>query len=238
MINSLSFHLQRVEWQLYVTLTFGANWSGTKTRNKIERIFAWLRHIVEFHTGKRDLSRVWFVASEEAGEMNDRYHVHLLVGNLPKTPNRGDCFSMQWEWKESFRGGFAKIRPYKPSLRGVAYVLKTLDLVDLRAVSSESARDKAQTLAGSHVGKPTTYAGANAYEVGKIGQSFEKGLTVTLSLGLQELLETGANSRRSSARSRKFFERRSKRDAPRTLPKKPSSLGTSSPGQAVDTNRA
>lgn len=222
MVNSLSYHLQRVDWQLYVTLTFGANWSGRKTRNKVERLYSWLRCIVEHHTGSRSLEGTIWLAAEELGEMNDRYHLHLLIGGFAKKPTKTDCFAMQWTWQEAFKGGFAKIRPYTPSLRGVGYVLKGLDLVDLRAISSESRRDRAQTLAGAHVGRTTTYAGANAYELGKIGNQWEQGLDVTLSLGLQELLEARANSRRSARRSERFFRRRSKTDAPRTLPKKPS----------------
>lgn len=212
MINPLSYHLLRIEWQGYVTLTFGSNWSARKTRNKQERVFAWLRRIVRHHTGSKSLQNVFFVAAEELGELNERYHVHMLIGGLPKRLTKSDCFAMQWIWKEDFRGGFAKIRPYTPTLRGVGYVLKTLDLSDLRSISSEDGRSKAQALAGAYVGHSTTYAGANAYEVGKIGASAEQGLMVMVSHGCHGLLVERANSRRMSGkRSREFFQRRSKR---------------------------
>ncbi|MEO5917018.1 MAG: hypothetical protein ABIS50_22505 [Luteolibacter sp.] len=211
MVNGLSYHLLKVQFQLYVTLTFGGNWNDKKSRNKTERIYSWLRFVYGHHCDERTLEGKIFVIAEELGELNDRYHVHLLLGSLPKTPTKGDCFAMAHLWKESLKGGFAVIRPYNPSLRGVGYVLKSLDLVDLRSISSESSKARVQTLAGVHVGCNTTFAGANAYEVGKIGLQYEQGLDVTISLGLQALLQSGANSRRGSERSRGFFVRRSKR---------------------------
>lgn len=213
MINSLSFHLQKVRFYAYVTLTFGGNWNAKKTRNKVERLYSWLRFIYGHHCEDRAINGKVWLAAEELGEMNDRFHVHLLLGSFPKHPTRGDCFAMQHAWKETFKGGFAKIRPYTPSLNGVDYVLKTLNLVDLRAVSSETSKVRVQTLAGAHVGLNTTYSGANAFEVGKIGRQYEQGLEVTLSLGLQELMESGANSRRGTGRSVRFFRRRLKTEA-------------------------
>jgi hypothetical protein len=214
MVNPLSYHLLRIEWQGYVTLTFGANWSKRKTRNKIERVFAWLRRIVRHHTGDKSLQDVLFVAAEELGELNERYHVHLLIGGLPRKLTKSDCFAMQWTWKEDFRGGFAKIRPYSPSLRGVGYVLKSLDLSDLRSISSESGRARAQALAGVHVGHSTTYAGANAYEVGKIGASAEQGLMVMVSHGSQRMLVERANTREKRLSRSKAFFQRAGRDKP------------------------
>lgn len=212
MIQPLSYHLIRQEWQGFVTLTFGANWSARKTRNKVERIFAWLRRIVRFHTGSKSLQDIRFVLSEELGEMGDRYHVHMLIGGLPRKLTKTDCFAMSHVWKEGFRGGFAKIRPYAPTLRGVEYVLKTLDLSSLRAISSETSKARLQALAGVHVGSvSTSYAGANAYEVGKIGSADGQGLCVMVSLGCVELMRKRGNSRRSSARAVEFYKRRSKR---------------------------
>lgn len=213
MLNSLSYHLQKVRFDAYVTLTFAGNWNAKKTRNKVERLFSWLRFIYGHHCENRAINGKVWLAAEELGEMNDRFHVHLLLGSFPKRPSRGDCFAMQHAWKETFKGGFAKIRPYTPSLNGVDYVLKTLDLVSLRAVSSECAKTKVQALAGAHVGQVTSYAGANAFEVGKIGLQYERGLEVTLSLGLQDLMQSGANSRRGKERSERFFRRRSKTEA-------------------------
>lgn len=215
MIQPLSYHLLRIEWQGFVTLTFGPNWSAKKTRNKVERIFAWLRRIVRHHTGSKSLQGVLFVASEEVGEMGDRYHVHMLIGGLPRKITKSDCFAMQWLWKEDFRGGFAKIRPYSPTLRGVDYVLKTLSLSDLRGISSETSKERAQALAGVHVGtQSTTYSGANSFEVGKMGSGYESGLMVMVSHGCTELMCKRANSRmRKAAKATDFFKRRSKRQA-------------------------
>ncbi|RYD62662.1 MAG: hypothetical protein EOP83_14015 [Verrucomicrobiaceae bacterium] len=215
MIQPLSYHLLRIEWQGFVTLTFGPNWSAKKTRNKVERVFAWLRRIVRHHTGSKSLQDVLFVASEELGEMGDRYHVHMLIGGLPRKITKSDCFAMSHAWKVDFRGGFAKIRPYSPTLRGVDYVLKTLSLSDLRGISSETSKERVQHLAGAHVGScPTTYTGANAYEVGKIGAGYEQGLMVMVSHGCTELMCKRVNSRlRKSAKAVDFFKRRSKRQA-------------------------
>ena len=126
---------------------------------------------------------------------------------------------MQYIWQKQFRGGHAKIRPYAPALCGVGYVLKSLDLADLRAISSASGQDKAQSLAGVHVGKTTSFAGANQYEMNKIGRDGQ-GLKVTVSLGVQGLLHTVANDRRGAARSVAFFRRRSGTSQPHTQVKK------------------
>lgn len=205
-----------MEWQGFVTLTFGANWSAKKTRNKIERVFAWLRRIVRHHTGNKSLDGILFVASEELGELNDRYHVHMLIGGLPRKLTKTDCFAMSHLWKEGFRGGFAKIRPYSPTLRGVDYVLKTLSLSDLRGISSAESIERVQALAGVHVGSvSTSYAGANAFEVGKMGAGYESGLMVMVSHGCTELMCKRVNSRlRKTAKAVGFFKRRSKRQAP------------------------
>ena len=215
MIQPLSYHLLRIDWQGFVTLTFGANWSARKTRNKVERVFAWLRRIVRHHTGSKSLQNVLFVASEELGELGDRYHVHMLIGGLPRKLTKTDCFAMAHLWKEGFRGGFAKIRPYSPTLRGVDYVLKSLSLSDLRGISSETSKSRTQALAGVHVGSVrTTYTGANAFEVGKMGAGYESGLMVMVSHGCTELMCKRANSRlRKAAKSADFFKRRSKRQA-------------------------
>lgn len=214
MVNGLSYHLLRKEglFQGYCTLTFGANWNDRKTRNKVERVFAWLRDVYEFHTGSRELDGKIELIAEELGDKGGRFHYHILLGSLPKQLSKSDCFAMAWLWKEQYKGGFASIRPYDGSLAGVRYVLKSLDLVDLRAISSESAQVKAQALAGVHVRTSTSYQGANAYEVGKIGSG--QGLEVTLSLGLLSVLQSGANSRRCTERSVGFFRRKKRREKP------------------------
>lgn len=208
MIQPLSYHLRKIPFQGYITHTYGANWNARKTRNKLERRYSWLRSVYGFHCSDRALNdKVWLDA-EELGEMNDRYHAHMLLGSIPRKLTKTDCFAMQWLWKDGFRGGYSKIRPYHPSLAGVDYVLKSLSLADLRAVSSETGQIRVQTLAGAEVGsRVTTYAGANAYELGKIGNQYSQGLEVTLSLGLQRLLQSGANDRRGTERSVAFFRR-------------------------------
>ncbi len=208
MQDALSRALLRIEWQLFVTLPFGANWSAKKTRNKVERVFAWLRRIQLHHNGTRSLEDMPFVCAEELGEVGERYHVHLVIGGLPRKPTKTDCFAMEWLWREEFRGGHAKIRPYTPTLRGVGYVLKTLSLSDLRSISSEGNREKAEALAGVHVGMASTYAGANAFEVGKMGKADEQGLLVMVSPRCQALMVGSATARgRRRARSLAFFRR-------------------------------
>lgn len=212
MIHPLSYHLLKIPFDLYVTHTYGANWSKGKTRNKVERRYSWLRDIYGHHCSDRALDDKPWLDAEELGDMNDRYHAHMLLGGLPKRPTKSDCFAMQWLWKEDFRGGFSKIRPYNPSLGGVDYVLKALSLCDLRSVSSETGRARVQCLAGAAVSnRSTTYAGANAFEVGKIGKQYGQGMEVTLSLGLMRILQSGANDRRGTERSVSFFRRRSER---------------------------
>jgi hypothetical protein len=214
-VSPLAYHLLRFQFDAYVTLTFGANWNARKSRNKLERIYAWLREIYQFHTGARVLERIPFLIAEELGEVGERFHVHILLAGLGKRPSVSDCFAMEWLWQEAYKGGFAQIRPYDARLGGVRYVLKTLSMADLRQISTEQRQVRAQALAGASTAPGvTTYAGANRYEVGKIGKQYEQGLNVTLSLGLVELLQARANSRRGSDRAARFFRRRSKTKTP------------------------
>jgi len=220
-INALSYHLFNVKWQLVCTLTFGANWNAKKTRNKVDRVFGWLRRIYGFHSGSVVLDGQPFVVSEERGEMRDRYHVHMLIAGLPEQPSRADCFAMQWLWKDGFKGGFAKIRPYNPSLSGVRYTMKSLDLSDLRAISSESGREKARAISGCHIGHTTSFAGANAFEVGKIGDQSSRDLMVMVSRGCIVLCAGIASpSVRRLERSKRFYQLRRKELAPGTKSKK------------------
>jgi len=203
-----------------MTLTFGANWNARKSRNKVDRFFSFLREVYGFHTGSTELASRRFVGAEELGEMGARYHLHVLLADLKKGGvSKSDCFAMAWLWMDTFKGGFAKIRPYNPALHGVGYVLKTLRTVDLRAISSDDRRNRAIVLAGAHVADhSTSFDGANRFEVGKMGAASECGTEVMLSHGLVEWLSKRANSpeERRKVKSLDFLQRRHKRSGLKT----------------------
>ena len=157
-----------VEWQYFVTLTFGSSFSQKKTPNKIHRLHTWLRQVVAHHTDSRTLDDVRFLVREEHGEQGGRFHYHILIADL-QAPTPTHCHAMAWVWREKMKVGYAVIRPYNSALSGVGYVLKGLSPSTLRhlrnSVDDKDARIHAAQI-GTQSGRYSSKE-ANNYELSK-----------------------------------------------------------------------
>ena len=99
-------------------------------------LFQFLRSIAKgFKRDKKTNARIdgirWdmllWAAREEAGELNGRYHFHVLLSGLPLGRfNQTERFVLKAAWKKA-GGGHADVRVFDPALPGVAYVLKGLE---------------------------------------------------------------------------------------------------------------
>ena len=173
-------------WQLFVTLTFKSREEfesvrvakdGTETRKTWSRpvkvpgvherrkmLFAFLRESAKGLKRDRSGQRVdsvpfhalHWVAREETGELNGRYHFHLLLSGLPPSRcNTVERFAQKSIW-QGVGGGFADVRAFDAQLAGAAYVLKGLE---------QWSRSQ-----------------ANAYEVGKFKEEEGRALIVSNAL--------------------------------------------------------
>lgn len=114
------YHLARIDWQFFGTLTFRA--AEIPERVRLSMWFAYVRKVA----GNFRLhfpSLLWCLRQEE-GELNSRRHFHYLLGGLPeKAVTIGTCFALMAEW-EKLRGGMARVRVFNRSLNGIDYIAK------------------------------------------------------------------------------------------------------------------
>lgn len=147
-MSSLLVHIQRSDWQLFVTCTYkNSRTMGSKARYAM--MFQWLRRLSAMHGGERRgdaaLKNLKFIIREEFGEQNSRLHWHALISGLPASLVRPTtCLFMMGFW-EGIGGGMARVRVYDAAQDGAAYTVKGLE-GDLSDYSNQ---------------------GANRYEVGK-----------------------------------------------------------------------
>lgn len=146
-MSSLLVHIQRTEWQFFVTCTYrNSRTMSAKCRHAMQ--FQWMRRLAAMHGGERRgeaaLRNLRFVIREEFGEQNSRLHWHALVAGLPSSLVRQTtCLFMMGYW-EGIGGGMARVRVFDAAQDGASYVTKGL----------EGMND-------------WTTQGANRYEVGK-----------------------------------------------------------------------
>jgi hypothetical protein len=79
----------------------------------------------------------WFLTRGELGELNGRFHFHMLIGNFPPLASTaGFCLDLKNYWSRlrldvgSFagvQGDICQVWPYEPSLDGVGYVMKGVE---------------------------------------------------------------------------------------------------------------
>ena len=117
-----AFHIGRMGWQLFGTLTFKSE--RLPERVRLAMWFAFLRQ-----TGKRlsaKFPRLLWCLRQEQGEIGGRRHFHCLLAGLPPAQL---CPSLNFElmalW-ERLGGGWARVMRYRDDLDGVGYVLKGL----------------------------------------------------------------------------------------------------------------
>jgi len=117
-----AFHLERIGWQLFGTLTF-------KSERLPERVRLAMWFALARQTGKRlavKFPRLLWCLRQEEGEIGGRRHFHCLLAGLPTAQL---CPSLNFElmalW-QSLGGGWARVMRYRDDLDGVGYVLKGL----------------------------------------------------------------------------------------------------------------
>lgn len=140
-MQPLSYLISSHRWQLFVTLTFNSRDErgrpvkvpGVGARRKM--LFAFLRETAKGlkrdRTGRRTDSipfhALSWVAREETGELNGRYHFHLLLSGLPPGRlNTTERFVIKSIWT-GVGGGHSDVRVFDTQLAGVNYVLKGLE---------------------------------------------------------------------------------------------------------------
>jgi hypothetical protein len=117
------FHLARIGWQFFGTLTFKQE--RLPERVRLAMWFALVRTIAgEFRV---HFSRVLWVLREERGERLGRRHYHYLLGGVsPSFANPNWCFVQCATW-ERLGGGMARVYVFDRSLNGLDYIAKCLD---------------------------------------------------------------------------------------------------------------
>ncbi len=146
MSASLLHHIQRSEWQFFVTCTYrNSRTMSEKVRRSMQ--FQWLRRLAAMHGGEKSADAAFrdltWILREEFGEVTNRLHWHALVSGMKSSLVRPTtCLFMMGYW-EGIGGGMARIRVYDAGQDGASYVTKGL---------TEDA---------------FTTNGANRYEVGK-----------------------------------------------------------------------
>jgi hypothetical protein len=127
------FHLTRIDWQFFGTLTF----SEPFLRNR-EQGFAQQRRYSLYNSFGREISRSllytprrWEVNINavrlEQGEIGRLWHYHFLMsGFAERSVNPGTAKFMESTWL-SLGGGFTRIRVFDTSQNGVEYISKCLD---------------------------------------------------------------------------------------------------------------
>lgn len=129
-MSSLLLHVQRSEWQLFVTCTYkNSRTMGAKARYAM--LFQWLRRLAAMDKGERKggaaLRGLTFIIREEFGEQNHRLHWHALISGLkPSLVRPTTCLFMMGYW-EGIGGGMARVRVYNAALDGAEYTLKGLE---------------------------------------------------------------------------------------------------------------
>lgn len=152
----------RVTWEHFCSLTLkgkflGETEDGAAAHARRRILYAWFRKVEKafgIPSGK-----LVFLAREESGEKTGRWHWHALLSGLYHVPGRGvipspnpksDAFRIMALWEQCGSGaGMARVREYDAQLSGVSYVLKGLENLEF------------------------SYAGANAYELGKFAEDVE-----------------------------------------------------------------
>jgi len=144
-MSGLLTHIQRTEWQFFVTCTY----RNSRTMSEAVRRpmqFQFLRRLAEFGGGGRRkiaFSDLQWVIREEFGEVTNRLHWHALVTGLPNgLVSENTCLYMMGFW-EGIGGGMSRIRVYDADEDGADYIAKGLESADW------------------------TTQGANGYEVGR-----------------------------------------------------------------------
>jgi len=119
--EAIVYSLSRLSWDLFATLTFRSSPRPRKAYG-----LAW-RHLAHASVvSEVPYSKLLIALRSEHGGIGDRFHMHYLLGGC-----RGNLKTLaarlEHQWSPF---GFAEVRKYDESLRGVSYVAKCLAFKD------------------------------------------------------------------------------------------------------------
>lgn len=140
------YHLTRIRWQFFGTLTFRA--AEVPERIRLCMWFSAARKCAEGF-GLYFPTLPWCLRQEQ-GETNGRRHFHVLLGGLPEQAVQiQTCFALMAQW-EAAGGGMARYRLFNPGLDGVGYVTKCLGMSGADTYESAKFGSKSSGLMLSH----------------------------------------------------------------------------------------
>ncbi len=130
------YHLSRLRWQFFGTLTFREAYIRRQEHGKGEYL-----RFTKFLTWGRELSAKMDYSAKnwerrnvnvlrlEPGEIGGLWHYHFLMAGLDERQvNRNTCWAMQSLWRYgSAAGGFPVIRVFDDAQNGEEYITKCLD---------------------------------------------------------------------------------------------------------------
>jgi hypothetical protein len=133
MISPLVHAIAEAPWQVFATFTF-------KNPLPVEREAGVLLRNTQrkaCRMGHVHFESAWFLSRGEFGELNHRFHYHMLIGNFPLyASTSGFCLDLKLYWSSlrfyvgSFagvQGDICQVWPYSSALDGVGYVMKGVE---------------------------------------------------------------------------------------------------------------
>ena len=131
--SPLVYALRDTPWQVFGTFTFmnplPVNREAEVLVRNTMRKACRMAHV--------HFESAWFLTRGELGELNGRFHYHMLVGNFPPLASTsGFCLDLKSYWSKlrlnvgSFagvHGDICQVWPYGPTLDGVGYVMKGIE---------------------------------------------------------------------------------------------------------------
>jgi len=108
--------LERIEWQVFVTLTFRGRVPRPCWRERLLR--SWLSSVAKL--AQVPFDRLDWVVRDEMGERFQRPHFHVLIGRIPSSKlSPALLYQAKFAWKEV---GFSDFRMWLEGLGALEYV--------------------------------------------------------------------------------------------------------------------
>ena len=139
-MNPHTYHLTRIRWQFFGTLTF-SRIPPLYVRKAC--ICEYLRRIAKSFCAKDWKWDLFYAVRHEYGELTGRAHFHFLLTVPKSSPNIHSArHTLKSIWQDGVGGcaGFADIRLYDPRLSGADYIMKGTDWCLAQANAYELAK--------------------------------------------------------------------------------------------------
>jgi hypothetical protein len=131
--SPLVYALRDCPWQVFGTFTFKTPLPVNReaevlVRNTMRKACR-MAHV--------HFESAWFLTRGELGELNGRFHYHMLIGNFPPFAGTSNfCLDLKGYWSRlrlnvgsfaGIQGDIGQVWPYEPTLDGVRYVMKGVE---------------------------------------------------------------------------------------------------------------